>query len=93
MAAYPMLPGRPWFLEAPLCVYNTSNTVTLVRSAESMSIKVRFFARIREEMGRAEDQLEFRPGLRVSDVWNWASGADSMPESMLVAVNMEHVQG
>ena len=56
-------------------------------------IKVKFFARIREEMGRAEDQLDFRPGLRVSDVWSRASGDDEMPEAMLVAVNMEHVKG
>ena len=58
-----------------------------------MSIKVKFFARIREDVGRAEDQLEFRPGLKVSDIWAWASGAAEMPASMLVAVNMEHVKG
>ena len=82
------------FISRTLCVYNTPNTVRLIRSAESMSIiKVKFFARIREEMGRAEDQVDFRPGLRVSDVWNWASGDDEMPEAMLVAVNMEHVKG
>ena len=57
------------------------------------TIKVKFFARIREEMGRAEDQLDFRPGLKVSDVWSWASGDDAMPEAMLVAINMEHVKG
>ena len=58
-----------------------------------MSIKVKFFARIREDLGRAEDQLDFRPGLKVSEVWTWASGAAEMPASMLVAVNMEHVKG
>ena len=58
-----------------------------------MSVKVKYFARIREEMGRAEDQMDFRPGLKVSDVWSWASGADALPEAMLVAVNMEHVKG
>ena len=58
-----------------------------------MSIKVKFFARIREEMGRAEDQVDFRPGLKVSDVWSRTSGGDAMPEAMLVAVNMEHVKG
>ena len=58
-----------------------------------MLIKVKFFARIREEMGRAEDQVEFRPGLKVSDVWHSASGGEAMPDSLLVAVNMEHVKG
>ena len=58
-----------------------------------MLIKVKFFARIREEMGRAEDQVEFRPGLKVSDVWQTASNGEPMPDSLLVAVNMEHVKG
>ena len=81
-------------ISAHLWDYNTSNTVRFIRSVNSMSIiKVKFFARIREEMGRAEDQVEFRPGLKVSDIWNRASGDDEMPEAMLVAVNMEHVKG
>ena len=58
-----------------------------------MFIKVKYFARIREEMGRAEDQVEYKPGLKVSDVWQNASGGGTMPESLLVAVNMEHVKG
>lgn len=58
-----------------------------------MSVKVKFFARIREEMGRAEDQVEFRDGLKVSDVWQTTSGGKPMPDALLVAVNMEHVKG
>ena len=58
-----------------------------------MLIKVKFFARIREEMGRAEDQVEYISGLKVSDVWRKASGGKAMPESLLVAVNMEHIKG
>ena len=58
-----------------------------------MLIKVKFFARIREEMGRAEDHVEYTPGLKVSDVWRISSGGDAMPDSLLVAVNMEHVKG
>lgn len=81
-------------ISAHLWDYNTSNTARLIRNTESMSvIKVKFFARIREEMGRAEDQVEYTPGLKVSDVWNRAGGAGAMPEAMLVAVNMEHVKG
>ena len=56
-------------------------------------IKVKFFARIREEMGRAEDQVEFRPGLKVSDIWNRASGDDEMPEAMLVGRQHGTCQG
>ena len=58
-----------------------------------MYIKVKFFARIREEMGRAEDQVEYTSGLKVSDVWRITSGGEAMPGALLVAVNMEHVKG
>ncbi len=58
-----------------------------------MPIKVKFFARIREELGRAEDRVKYTSGLKVSDVWRKISGDESMPEALLVAVNMEHVKG
>ncbi len=58
-----------------------------------MSIKVKFFARMREELGRAEDAMEHAAGLKVSDVWREMSGGREMPDSLLVAINMEHVKG
>ena len=58
-----------------------------------MTIKVKFFARIREQMGRAEDQVEYTSGLKVSDIWRETSGGETMPDSLLVAINMEHVTG
>ena len=58
-----------------------------------MPVKVKFFARMREEFGRAEDQIDHAPGLKVSDVWRGMSGGEPMPEALLVAVNMEHVKG
>ena len=58
-----------------------------------MSVKVKFFARIREEMGRAEAQVEHIPGLKVSDVWRKFADDKAMPPALLVAVNMEHVKG
>lgn len=58
-----------------------------------MNVTIKFFARIREELGRAQDQMEYKPGLKVSDVWRQVSGGQALPASMLVAVNMEHVKG
>ncbi len=58
-----------------------------------MSITVKFFARIREEVGREQDRVEYAPGLKVSDVWRQTAGAAPMPDALLVAVNMEHVKG
>ena len=53
-----------------------------------MPVKVKFFARMREEFGRAEDQMEHAPGLKVSDVWRGLSGDKPMPEALLVAVGV-----
>ena len=58
-----------------------------------MSIKVRFFARMRDELGRSGDTVEYQPGMTVAAVWNATAGDKSMPEGVLVAVNMEHVKG
>ena len=58
-----------------------------------MTVTIKFFARIREELGRAGDELDYVPGLKVSGVWRQVSGGLVMPASMLVAVNMEYVKG
>ena len=58
-----------------------------------MSIKVKFFASLREQFGKGEEVLEYMSGLKVSDVWQQVSDGSEMPEALLVAVNMEHVKG
>lgn len=58
-----------------------------------MSIKVRFFARLKEECGRAEAEVPYAPGLDFASVWHAASGGRPLPESVLVAVNMEYARG
>jgi sulfur-carrier protein len=55
-----------------------------------MSIKVKFFARLREQVGRPEQDMEFRPGLRVSDVRRETISSVQGNETFLVAVNMEY---
>lgn len=57
-----------------------------------MAIKVKFFARLREEVGHAEEVVAFEPGLSVADVWVRTAGGRPMPESLLVAVNMEYAR-
>lgn len=58
-----------------------------------MPITVKFFARLREQVGRAEDIIPYEPGLSVTDVWKQATRGQSIPESLLVAVNMEYARG
>lgn len=56
-----------------------------------MSITVKYFASLRERMGRAEQQLEVTDSCTVADVW--ARVADNAPlaANTLTAVNLEYV--
>lgn len=55
-----------------------------------MNVKVRYFASLRDRMGRSEDNVSFDgDAVTVADVWNRVSG-EPIPESILVAVNMEY---
>ncbi len=56
-----------------------------------MSIKVRYFASLKEILGRTEDQLDYQGISTVSDVWHHANPDQPLPENTLVAVNMEYV--
>ena len=56
-----------------------------------MTIYVRFFASLREQMGIGEAELNFQPALTVKDVWNLSTQQRSLPANVLVAVNQEYV--
>ncbi len=55
-----------------------------------MSIKVRYFASLKESVGRAEDDLAFVDITSVADVWARANGDKARPANILAAVNMEY---
>jgi len=55
-----------------------------------MDIKVRYFASLRERMGRSEDQVSIdKDAVTVADLWSKISD-DPIAENILVAVNMEY---
>lgn len=54
-----------------------------------MTIQVRYFASVRERLGRDGDVLDSVHAGTVSEVWNRAT-AVPMPPRLLVAVNQEH---
>ena len=56
-----------------------------------MSITVRFFAGIREQLDRDHDIIDSKGIVTVLDVWN-KSARIPLPESILAAVNMEYVK-
>ena len=56
-----------------------------------MSIKVKFFASLRELMGGAEREIEASGLATVADVWSQMSPEQALSGSILAAVNMEYV--
>lgn len=57
-----------------------------------MSIKVRYFASLKESVGRSEDDLTITGLLTVNEVWNLTNSGKPLPENILAAVNMEYVE-
>jgi sulfur-carrier protein len=55
-----------------------------------MSIKVRYFASLKERLGRNSDELSAEAVVCVGDVWVKANPGVSMPDNVLTAVNMEY---
>ena len=57
-----------------------------------MSIKIRYFASLKEMIGHSEDQIAFANITTVKDVWCIANQNKPMPKNILAAVNMDYVQ-
>ena len=57
-----------------------------------MSIKVRYFASLKERVGRSEEELAFVGLTTVGDVWSRANAGNPLPDQVLAAVNMEYVE-
>lgn len=63
---------------------------SLAKGTGAMPIQVKYFAVMRERMGRADDCIEADKVGTVADVWARVSGNKPLPTSVLVAVNMEY---
>ena len=55
-----------------------------------MQITVKFFASLRERLGRSEDRVQAAPGMTVQDVWTRSSGGLPLPANILIAVNQDY---
>jgi molybdopterin synthase sulfur carrier subunit len=57
-----------------------------------MSITIKYFAGLRELLGRSQDELDLEGAeLTVSQVWQRLHPGRSIPKSTLAAVNRQHV--
>lgn len=55
-------------------------------------IKVKFFASLREYIGKAEVEVAENKVSTVADVWDNATNNMALPENTLLAVNMDYVE-
>lgn len=56
----------------------------------TMSIKVRYFASLKEYAERSEDVLETKDVLTARDLWSLCVTDKPLPDNVLVAVNMNY---
>ncbi len=56
-----------------------------------MSISIKFFASLREQLGRDDCELEVGSVQTVAEAWSRATDDAVMPSNTLMALNMEYV--
>ena len=56
-----------------------------------MTITVKFFASLREQIGHAESKLDENEVKTVADAWSQATNNSTLPDNTLMAVNMDYV--
>ncbi len=56
-----------------------------------MKITVKYFASLREQMGKAEELLTLSKSTPIAEVWKNVSGETSS-DNILMAINMEYVK-
>jgi len=54
-----------------------------------MNITIKYFASMRDRMGRAEDKIQVSENATVREAWGQLSN-EVLPENTLIAVNMEY---
>ncbi|MGD7035426.1 molybdopterin converting factor subunit 1 [Methylotuvimicrobium buryatense] len=56
-----------------------------------MSVKVRYFASLKDSVGRSDDMVDVNGAVTVAEIWAMANANRLMPDNILAAVNMEYV--
>ncbi len=54
-------------------------------------VRVKFFASLREEIGRGEAEVDPEKAKTAADAWRIATGGRSLPKRVLVAINLDYV--
>ena len=56
-----------------------------------MTVTIKYFASLAEQLGRREDQVSATQVATVADAWRAANGAQALPANVLSAVNHTYV--
>lgn len=56
-----------------------------------MTLRVKFFASLRERLQLSDCNVPYEQAMTVEQVWNKATNHASLPGNLLCAVNMEYV--
>jgi molybdopterin synthase sulfur carrier subunit len=56
----------------------------------AMPIKIRYFASLREKLGRSEDMQTYKGPVTIRELWQQVVPEMLLPDSILAAVNMEY---
>ncbi len=57
-----------------------------------MTVHIKYFASLRETLGRNSDELSISNTVTVEEIWNQVTESSQRPENILVAVNQEYAQ-
>ena len=57
-----------------------------------MTINVKYFASLRERLGRSEDQVDAHAVTTVAELWARLNSDKPLPANVLIAVNGEYAQ-
>ena len=56
-----------------------------------MNVTVKYFANMRDQMGRAEESVTLDgDAVTVADLWGKVAAQQALPSNILIAVNMEY---
>lgn len=56
-----------------------------------MTITIVYFASLREQIGRARDEVETDQAVTAAEAWKLATGQEQIPANILIALNHDYV--
>ena len=73
----------------PVLLRPRPETITIEAHA-TMTITVKFFASLRQQIGHDAVSIAHRPGLTAADAWRQSAGDADLPPATLCAINLEY---